>query len=243
MTVGLVFVLHEFLRTTDNGDSSKDSYALFYLEAVLTSRYTVTQHKQLHALFLENLMRLRIIASSLAIVLLAGGLAGAKDTPDEQREKTRKMAAQTLEDLYKLQPTAKSLIQKSAGYAVFDNMGANLLLVSTARGSGIAVNAKTSQDTFMKMVSAGAGLGVGVKDYRVVFAFETEPALSKFLDSGWDGSAQTDAAAKTSNSGGAYSGAATVAPGVWVYQITKKGLALQLTLQGTKYYKDDELNK
>ena len=108
-------------------------------------------------------------------------------------------------------------------------MEANLLLVSTARGSSIAVNSKTSQDTFMKMVSAGAGLGVGVKDYRVVFAFESEPALSKFLDSGWDG--------------GAYSGAANVAPGVWVYQITKKGLALQLTLQGTKYYKDDELNK
>jgi len=134
-------------------------------------------------------MRLGIIASSLAIVLLAGGLAGAKDTPDQQREKTRKMAAQTLEDLYKLQPTARELIQKSVGYAVFDNMGANLLLVSTARGSGIAVNSKTSQDAFMKMVSAGAGLGVGVKDYRVVFAFETEPALSKFLDPAWDGSA------------------------------------------------------
>jgi hypothetical protein len=34
-----------------------------------------------------------------------------------------------------------------------------------------------------------------------------------------------------------------VAPGVWVYQITKNGLALQLTLQGTKYYKDGDLNK
>ena len=33
-----------------------------------------------------------------------------------------------------------------------------------------------------------------------------------------------------------------VAPGVWVYQITKKGLALQLTLQGTKYSKDKDLN-
>jgi hypothetical protein len=28
-----------------------------------------------------------------------------------------------------------------------------------------------------------------------------------------------------------------------VYQITKNGLALQLTLQGTKYYKDDDLNQ
>ena len=25
--------------------------------------------------------------------------------------------------------------------------------------------------------------------------------------------------------------------------VTKNGLALQLTLQGTKYYKDDDLNK
>jgi lipid-binding SYLF domain-containing protein len=84
---------------------------------------------------------------------------------------------------------------------------------------------------------------VGIKDYRVVFAFETNAALARFLDSGWSGSAQADAAAKTSKSGGAYSGATLIEPGVWVYQITKKGLALQLTLQGTKYYKDDDLNK
>ena len=95
----------------------------------------------------------------------------------------------------------------------------------------------------MKMVSAGGGLGVGVKDYRVIFVFENDKALAQFLDSGWSGSAQTDAAAKAGTSGAAYSGAVEVSPGVWVYQITKNGLALQLTLQGTKYYKDDDLNK
>ena len=52
-----------------------------------------------------------------------------------------------------------------------------------------------------------------------------------------------DAAAKAGKEGGAYSGATSIAPGVWVYQITKNGLALQATLQGTKYYKDDDLNK
>jgi lipid-binding SYLF domain-containing protein len=95
----------------------------------------------------------------------------------------------------------------------------------------------------MKMISGGAGLGVGVKDYRVVFVFENDPALARFLDSGWSGSAQTDAAAKAGKEGAAYSGAVEVAPDVLVYQITKNGLALQLTLQGTKYYKDDDLNK
>jgi lipid-binding SYLF domain-containing protein len=188
-------------------------------------------------------MRVRKIATCLAMILLATGLARAGDSPDEKRDKTRKMAAQTLQDLYKLQPTAQAAIQKSAGYAVFDNMGTNLLLLSTARGSGIAVDSSSKQETFMKMVSAGGGLGVGVKDYRVIFIFENDKALSQFLNSGWSASAQTDAAAKAGDKGGAYSGAIEVAPGVWVYEITKNGLALQLTLQGTKYYKNDDLNK
>ena len=152
------------------------------------------------------------------------------------------MAAQTLKDLYKLQPASKQAIEKSAGYAIFSNTGANILLLSTARGSGLAVNAKTRKETFMKMVSAGAGLGLGVKDYRVIFVFDNDKALDHFLDSGWGGTAQADAAAKAGESGGAYSGATEIAPGVWVYQITKNGLALQVTLQGTKYYKDDDLN-
>ena len=188
-------------------------------------------------------MKFRLIASVLVVISIAGSLAGARESPDQKREKTCKMAAATLDELYRLQPTSRELVQKSVGYAVFNNMGTNLFLLSTARGAGIAVGSKPKKDTFMKMISAGAGLGLGVKNYRVVFAFETEPALTRFIDSGWSGSGQADAAAKTSSSGGAYSGAVMVEPGVWVYQITKKGLALQLTLQGTKYYKDDELNK
>jgi lipid-binding SYLF domain-containing protein len=187
--------------------------------------------------------RFKIIASILAVALLTVCAYGGEDDNEKKRQKTRKMAAEALQDLYKLEPTAQASIQKAAGYAVFDNMGVNVLLLSTARGSGLAVNNKNKQETFMKMASAGAGVGMGVKDYVVVFVFESDKALAQFLDSGWSGSGQADAAAKAGEKGGAYSGAAEVAPGVWVYQITKNGLALQLTLQGTKYYKDDDLNK
>jgi lipid-binding SYLF domain-containing protein len=188
-------------------------------------------------------MKFRIIASSLALILLATNLAVAGDSPDQKRTKTRKMAAETLQDLYKLQPASQAAIRKSAGYAVFDNMGTNILLLSTARGSGVAVDTSSKQETFMKMGSVGAGLGVGVKDYRVIFVFENDKAYANFLNSGWSGSAQTDAAAKAGSKGGAFSGAEELGPGIWVYQITKNGLALQITLQGTKYYKDDDLNK
>src|SRR5579862_2520994 len=181
-------------------------------------------------------MKFRMISAMLAVVILSAGTCLAKDDNEKKREKTHK-------ELYKLEPPSKEAIQKSAGYAVFNNMGTNLFLLSTARGAGVAVNSNTKRETFMKMISAGAGLGIGVKDYRVIFVFENDKALAQFLDSGWSGSAQTDAAAKAGEKGAAYSGAVEVAPGVWVYQITKNGLALQLTLQGTKYYKDDDLNK
>ena len=188
-------------------------------------------------------MKMRMIATGLAVMLLVTSSAIAGDTPDQKKDKTRKMADQTLQDLYKLQPTAQGAISKAAGYAVFNNMGTNLLLLSTARGAGIAVNSSNKQETFMKMISAGGGLGIGVKDYRVIFVFENAKAFDTFLSSGWSGSAQADAAAKAGDKGGAYAGAVEVSPGVWVYEITKNGLALQLTLQGTKYYKDDDLNK
>jgi lipid-binding SYLF domain-containing protein len=188
-------------------------------------------------------MTFRTITGLVAITLLTAGFAGAKDSPDKEREKTRKMAAATLKDLYKLQPDSKAAVQKAVGYAVFSNMGTNLFVLSTARGAGIAVASKTNKETFMKMISAGVGLGIGVKDYRVIFVFETDAALAGFINSGWDAGGQADAAAKVKESGGAYSGAASVAPGVWAYQITKNGLALQLTLQGTKYSKNDDLNK
>jgi hypothetical protein len=34
----------------------------------------------------------------------------------------------------------------------------------------------------------------------------------------------------------------SVSPGVWMYQLTGDGLAVELTGKGTKYYKDEALN-
>src|ERR1700758_1031051 len=104
-------------------------------------------------------MKFKIVASIFVLTLLSATVSAPKDDNGKRREKSRKMAAQTLKELYKLEPGAQTAIQKSAGYAVFNNMGANLFLLSTARGAGIAVSSKTKKDTFMKMISAGAGLG------------------------------------------------------------------------------------
>jgi lipid-binding SYLF domain-containing protein len=160
----------------------------------------------------------------------------------EAQAAIRKESQATLNKLYKAQPGANAAIQKAAGYAAFDNFGMNLFVISTASGKGIVVDRATKKETFMKMISGGVGLGLGAKDFRVVFVFEKKAGMDNFIKAGWDADAHAEAVAKSGQKGGAYEGAISVAPGVWVYQLTETGVALQATLQGTKYYKNDDLN-
>lgn len=185
----------------------------------------------------------RLIIALCALALTAA-TARAKGTAEEQRAAIHQTRDAVLEELYKLNPSAKEKIKKSAGYAVFTNVGVNLVLASFAGGHGIVVEKGLLHDTetYMKMGSAGLGIGLGVKDFRAVFVFESTKQLRDFVEKGWDFSGQADAAAKSDDKGAAAATAGTVVPGVSVYQITKNGLALQATLQGTKYWKDRDLN-
>ena len=163
---------------------------------------------------------------------------------DTRRAETRTMRDEVLKELYKLRPETKDAIKKAAGYAVFSNVGINLVFASFAGGHGIVVQNGTFKDTetFMKMGSAGLGLGLGAKDFRAVFVFRDKEKLNAFIEKGWDFSGQADAAAKSDNKGAAIGGSETALPGVEIYQITTNGLALPATLQGTKYWKDKDLN-
>jgi lipid-binding SYLF domain-containing protein len=184
----------------------------------------------------------------LCILLLAGGLvvsgpiAAEGASKQQQRADVRKMANETLARLYKVQPSAKAAITQAAGYAVFSNFGMKIFLAGGGSGKGMAVNKATKKETFMKMVEVQAGFGFGVKKFRLVWVFETQEALNPFINSGWELGGQTTAGAQASGKGAAFAGAMAIAPGVWLYQLTGDGLALELTAKGTKYYKDDDLN-
>ena len=183
-----------------------------------------------------------IMSLALGLAVLAGVPgAAAKSATEEKRAETDAMADDMLKELYKLKPMAKDQIKKAAGYAVFSNVGVNLVFASFAGGKGVVVD-KKGRRTYMKMGSAGLGLGLGVKDFRAVFVFRTKAKLDAFVEKGWDFSGQVDAAAKSDKKGAAIAAAETAIPDVEIYQITKNGLALQATLQGTKYWQDKDLN-
>ncbi len=187
-----------------------------------------------------------------ATMLLFGGLAlhgnaeaspFSEDTPDERRTEAQLMRDDTLRDLYRVQPGAESEVRKAAGYAVFSNIGVKILVAGGGSGTGIAVDNKTGKATYMNMAEVQAGLGFGVKKFRLVWVFEKKSDLDRFINSGWELGAQTTASARLSGQGaGIVSGAVSVTPGVWLYQLTDDGLALELTAKGTKYFKDSELN-
>lgn len=182
----------------------------------------------------------------LALLCLLAVAVFADDEKDREKERAgiRKMSQETLTRLYKADPAAKEVVQKAYGYAVFSNTGIKILFGGSGRGKGVAVSNKGKAETFMKMLELQAGLGMGVKKFRVVFVFDNQKAFEGFVNSGWEFGGQSSAAAKTSpEKGGSMQGAASVSDGVWMYQLTDKGLALELTGKGTKYSKDDDLNK
>ena len=176
------------------------------------------------------------------VLMITSAMTVAAKSKEEKQAEARKKADQTLQRLYKAKPSAQAAIKKAAGYAVFNSGGAKILVAGAGRGSGIAVDKATQKVTYMKMREIQAGLGMGVKKFSTIFVFETKDGLQRFINSGWEFGGQTTAAAKTGDGGGSFQGAASVSPGVWMYQLTDKGLALELTGKGTKYFKDDDLN-
>jgi lipid-binding SYLF domain-containing protein len=160
----------------------------------------------------------------------------------KQREDILKQSDEILEALYKSNPSAKSSIQKAYGYATFSNIGVKIFFAGSGTGRGIAVSNKRKTKTFMNMAELQAGLGLGIKSFRLIWVFDNAQVFNSFVDSGWTIGGEASAAAKAGDKGGALEGAVPIASGIWLYQLTDTGLALELTAKGTKYYKDNDLN-
>lgn len=185
--------------------------------------------------------RLLLLALAIACVLVPPVTTFAASKAESQSE-IRKVAQETLADLYRVQPSARKAVESAAGYAVFSNFGMKILVAGGGSGKGLAVNNRTQDTTYMRMAEVQAGLGIGVKKFKLVWVFENEKALNTFVNSGWTLGGQATASAKAGGRGASYQGAMSVSPGVWLYQLSGDSLALELTAKGTKYYKDDDLN-
>jgi lipid-binding SYLF domain-containing protein len=185
---------------------------------------------------------LKILGSLILILGLAACATNQGASPDEKRASIQQMKTGVLQDLYKIKPDVRSQISSAPGYAVFSNANINIILASFGGGYGVVHNNRNGQNTYMKMGEVGLGLGLGAKDFRAVFVFHSQESLNRFVEEGWAFGAQADAAAKAADKGAAVGGEVTV-DNITIYQLTETGLALQVTVKGTKYWKDSDLNR
>lgn len=187
-------------------------------------------------------MRVRSILLLVVIPwLLAACVTPHGASVQDKRTAILHMRDDVLRDLYRVHPHARDEVSRAPGYAVFSNANINVILASFSGGRGVVHSRSRGGPVYMKMGELGIGLGLGVKDFRAVFIFDSERTAERFITSGWEFGGHADAAAKASDKGGAV-GAEGFFGGIKVYQLTKTGLALQATVKGTKYWQDDELN-
>lgn len=143
----------------------------------------------------------------LALTVLCGGRAHgglfgpSGDTDEDKKATVRKKRDEMLEELYRKKPEMKGVIAASKGYATFNSVDMNLFLLASGNGYGVFTDNSTRKETFMRVASLGGGLGIGVKDIRVIFVFHDETAMKQFLDQGIQFSGKADGSAKYEGTG------------------------------------------
>ncbi len=177
-----------------------------------------------------------------ASITLVGCATPKGATKQDKRSYVLNMRNETLSKLYREYPEARSKIKKAAGHAVFSSINTNLFLVSSGNGYGVAIENSSGKKTYMKMNFIGVGPGIGLKDFRAVFIFKNKHVFNDFVEKGWEFGGQADAAAKSGEKGMAVGGEMYIEKDIEIYQMTEAGVALQATIAGTKYRKDNALN-
>ena len=199
---------------------------------------------------------------ALLLAMPLAGIFGPKgDNPEEKRDKIREERDEMLEQLYEAKPELRQEIAAAPGYATFSNRNMNLFLLASGNGYGVVVDNESGDETFMRMASLGAGVGMGVKDLDVIFVFNDPDTMTEFVEKGWQFGGHADAMAEagdvgggigqsgtvdTAGAGGLSSGASEVLDvegQMEIYQLTNAGVALQAVVAGTKYWRDGKLNQ
>lgn len=167
---------------------------------------------------------------------------GDEPSPEKQRKALQKIRSEALTELFRAEPGLEAVVDNAPGYAVFSNLGMKLGVIASERGAGVLRDKRSGRDTYMKMFSAGGGWGLGIRDLKIVFIFLTDGALDQFSTSGWDFSGEASAQLEGEIDGAGIAATESAMPGVEIYHLTDTGAALQATLQGTKFWVDEDLN-
>ncbi len=161
-------------------------------------------------------------------------------TADETRAELDQMATTVIDRLTTENPDADALYQISAGYAVFDTRKITIMPVTAGYGRGVAISRENGSETYMNMGTGGVGaaLGIGGFESQIVILFETPGDFLKFINDGYDATAETAAMF----GGGKAGENIRFVDGRSFFVLTKKGWRVAANATGTKYWRAPDLN-
>ena len=168
------------------------------------------------------------------ILVTASTVFAEKQSPEQQRAKLNEMSTQGLERMYQKYPSSKTAMQTSYAYCTISASGVKLGFWGDDHGRGVAVNNQTGKRIYVKMKEVSVGLNFGAKEYDLLFIIANEESWNRFISGNIKFGSEVSAQASDGVSGGTFANATIVANGVWVYQLDKKGLAVELSLKGAR---------
>ncbi len=190
------------------------------------------------------MLRRKFLTQS-AILLGAGTvlLSGCSTTPmtgqttnTGKRQEIDDKVNATLSRLSSTIPGSRELVSKARGVLVFPSVLAAGLGIGGEYGEG-ALRVDGRNVDYYSTASASFGLQIGAQSKAVVFLFMTQEALDKFRNSkGWTAGVDASVAVVKAGVNGDIDLNTATQP-VNVFVMTNKGLMANLTVEGTKITK------
>ncbi len=170
-----------------------------------------------------------IIAACLTGALALSACNTAPQTR-EGKQDLRHTSADTLANAQTNDPSMRPVIQNSAGYAVFPEVGKGAVGVGAAYGKGDVYQGGTVVG-YCDMTQASIGFQLGGQAYSEILVFQDADALDRFKNGNFRFDAQATAVALKSGAGAN----AKFANGVAVFTMDEAGLMYEASIGGQKF--------
>ena len=181
----------------------------------------------------------------MATALAAGSVAtvGCTTTKPETQSAPRAdsttvnaRANAALERLYQTAPGSKEMVARSKGVLIFPSVIGGSFVIGVEHGRGV-LRVGGQNKGFYSTTGASVGWQAGGQSKAVIYVFNTQEALDKFLASdGWSVGADATVAAGKVGANGSVDTTTAQGP-VTSYVLTNAGLEAGVSLQGSKITK------
>lgn len=168
------------------------------------------------------------------VLMTASTVFAAKKSPEELRAELNEMSIKVLERVNQKYPSSVNAVRSAYAYCTISASGIKWGFWGDDHGRGVAVNNQTGERIYVKMKEVSLGVNFGAKEYDLLFLIANKAAWDRFISGNIKFGSEISAQASDGVSGDTFAEATIIADGVWVYQLDKKGLAVEMTFKGAR---------